>query len=129
MAYGHRDPDDALVIGVTNGVARPDRDEATARRDEAPPDATRPVGGTVPQAAPPRPAEPPAVAAPSGRRPRTATFPGSYSFDPVPPVTWGRRLRSALGVVLVITVVGLALAASFGVLAVFVSRALEGAVN
>ena len=58
-----------------------------------------------------------------------ATFPGSYSFDPVPPVTWGRRLRSALGVVLVITVVGLALAASFGVLAVFVSRALEGAVN
>lgn len=122
MAYGERETDEAVVIPVAAGAPRPD-----AADDEPPVDAKRPAGGAVPQAARPRPAEPSAVAAPSGRRP--ASFPGSYSFDPVPPVTWGRRLRSALGVLLVVVAVGLALAASFGVLAVFVSRALEGAVN
>lgn len=104
-------------------------DQGERDRPDAGPDATRPVGGTVPQAAPPRPAEPSAVAAPSRRRRTAPRFPGSYSFDPVPPVTWGRRLRSALGVVLVVTAVGLGLAASLGVVAVFVSRALEGAVS
>ncbi len=92
-------------------------------------DAMGPVEGTVPQAVPARPAE----SATAGRAPSAAgsvvTIPGTYSFDPAPPVTWGRRLRSALGVVLVVTAVGLALAASLGLLAVYVSRALEGAVN
>ena len=96
---------------------------------EAVADAMGPVEGTVPQAVPARPAE----SATAGRAPSAAhsvqTIPGTYSFDPAPPVTWGRRLRSALGVVLVVTAVGLALAASLGLLAVYVSRALEGAVN
>lgn len=93
------------------------------------PDATRPVEGTVPQAAPSRPAEPAAVARTPAVAGPTSTVPGSYSFDPAPQLTVARRVRSALGVVLVVTGVGLTLAASVGLLVVFVSRALEGAVN
>lgn len=146
MAYGERDPRDAVVIPVAEGVDRRDapvsghdppsgEDEGirprSARGGHDPgtaTDVTRPAGGTVPQAARPRPAEPSAVAAPSHRG-RTRAYPGSYSFDPVPPVTWGRRMRSTLGVLLVVTSVGLALAAAFGLLAVYISQVLEGAVN
>jgi len=47
----------------------------------------------------------------------------------VPPVTAAQRVRSALGVLLVVVAVGLALAAAAGVLAVAISRALQGAVS
>lgn len=93
------------------------------------PDAAGPAERTVPQAARSRPAEPAAVAPAPARTGRTVAVPGSYSFDPAPQLTVGRRVRSALGVVLVVTGVGLTLAASVGLLVVVVSRALEGAVN
>lgn len=66
---------------------------------------------------------------PVKRRRRVVNLPGSYSFSPVPPVTAGRRLRSALGVLVVVTVVGLGLAAAVGILVVAISRALESAVS
>ncbi len=44
-------------------------------------------------------------------------------------MTAAQRVRSALGVLLVVVAVGLALAAAAGVLAVAISRALQGAVS
>jgi hypothetical protein len=129
-AVGEIVPDEGSAVDV-----QPDIDEEPAIEVVPVPeagtsvfaDATAPAEGTVPQAVPARPAERAAVSPAPVSHPRV--LPGSYSFEPAPPITWARRLRSALGVVLVITAVGLALAASVGVLAVFVSRALEGAVN
>ena len=137
---GGGDPDrgDEAAHGAATGAAGPFDQDAPdpviAPVEQPVPvaaavDATGPAEGAVPQAAPSRPAEPAAVDRPPVRSRRTVSLPGSYSFDPAPPLTWRRRLRSALAVVLVVTAVGLALAASVGVLVVFVSRALEGAVN
>lgn len=116
--------DQDAAIPVAAAVAAP-----PAAIIDTPAHATRPAEGTVPQAAPSRPADPAAVDRLPAAPHRTETLRGSYSFDPAPPLTAARRVRSALGVLLVVTAVGLALAASVGVLAVFVSRALEGAVN
>lgn len=120
MAYGDETSDD-----TTPG--RPGVDRSTDP-DSGGGDATRPVGRTVPQAARPRPAGPSAVASPATHAPTTGR-----SDPPRPrrlrPVTAGRRARSALGVVLMVVAVGVGLAAALGVVAVFVSRALEGAVS
>lgn len=91
------------------------------------PDAKGPAEGEVPHAPPARPAGPDRVV--PRRTPRRRTLPGTYSLGAVPPVTASQRLRSALGVLLVVVAVGLALAAAAGVLVVAISRALQGAVS
>lgn len=90
------------------------------------PDARGPVEGRVPHAPPARPADPVSVVPVRAARRRTSPRPDPTT---VPPVTAGRRLRSALGVVLLVLSVGLALAVAVAVLAVAISRALHGAVD
>ena len=91
------------------------------------PHARRPAEGEVPHVPPARPAGSDRVV--PRRAVRRRALPGTYSLEAVPPVTAAQRLRSALGVLVVVAAVGLALAAAAGVLAVAVSRAMQGAVN
>ena len=91
------------------------------------PDARGPVEGEVPQAPPARPAEPVSVVPVRAARRRTP--PESRSPAEVPPVSAGQRVRSALGVVLLVLAVGLVLAMAVAVLVVAISRALHGAVD
>jgi hypothetical protein len=130
VAYGEHLPREATVSPIDDGAGRGYEEPSAAdgRSNDAGPDAARPIEDTVPQAVPPRPAGRSTAAVPSGRR-VVAPAPAPYSFEPLPPVTWGRRLRSTLGVLLVVTAVGMALAASLAVLAAFISHALEGAVS
>lgn len=91
------------------------------------PDARGPVEGEVPQAPPTRPADPVSVVPVRAARRRTP--PSSRSPAEVPPVSAGQRVRSALGVVLLVLAVGLVLAMAVAVLVVAISRALHGAVD
>ena len=124
---------DPVVVHVEAGVVVPDDD-----REPDPP--TAPTEPPVRVTPPPTLVSPPATPAPArptrGRRAATRSrdqkavrIPGRISFEPVPPVTWSRRLRSALGVLLVVIAVGLAFATMVAAVVVAISRALQGAVN
>lgn len=107
-----------------------DRDQGgppTPDPERPAPHARRPAEGEVPHVPPARPAGSDRVV--PRRAVRRRTLPGTYSLEAVPPVTAAQRVRSALGVLLVVVAVGLALAAAAGVLAVAISRALQGAVS
>jgi len=119
-------PEDGGSAGgaTAEGAGDLDADPAGATT----PDVSGPVEDGVPHAPPPRPADP--VSVDPGRvaaRRRTTPRPGPLAD--VPPVTAGRRVRSALGVVLLVLCAGLVLAMAVTVLVAAVSRALHGAVD
>lgn len=119
-------PATAGVKTTYEGAVRPAPRLAMAA-DDPTPHASGPVEGGVPHAPPARPADP--ISFLPARAVRRRTSPRSDPPTTVPPVTAGRRVRSALGVVLLVLSVGLALAVTVAVLVVAVSRALHGAVD